>query len=54
MVASVPDEVKRTRSAEGTNRSTQRAHSISSRWLAPRCVPCERASVTAWITSGRP
>ena len=36
-VASVPEEVKRTRSADGTRRWMARAQAISRGWLAPNC-----------------
>ena len=34
-VASVPDEVNRTRSADGTSLMTHSAQAISRSWLAP-------------------
>ena len=46
-VASVPEEVKRTRSADGTRRWMARAHCTSRGWLAPKCVPASSASLTA-------
>ena len=53
-VASVPDEVKRTRSADGTRRWTASAQAISSAWLAPNWVPRDSAAVTAAVTTGLP
>ncbi len=53
-VASVPDEVKRTRSADGIRRMTAFAQATSSGWLAPNCVPSVRAAFTALTTSARP
>ena len=51
-VASVPDEVNRTRSAAGTSRMMARDQAISAAWLAPNCVPRCTAAVTAAVTSG--
>jgi hypothetical protein len=51
IVASVPDDVKRTRSADGTSRWMARAHSTSRLWLAPKCVPASNASLTACLTA---
>src|SRR5438874_895551 len=51
--ASVPDEVKRTRSAEGISRITASAQRISSSWLAPKWVPRSSWACTAAMTSGR-
>ena len=43
-VASVPEEVKRSRSADGTRRWMARAQAISRGWLAPNWVPSPAAS----------
>ena len=51
-VASVPEEVKRTFSAEGTIDWIFCAQRNSPVWLAPKCVPQASASATAAITSG--
>ena len=52
-VASVPEEVKRTRSAHGTISRTICAQRTSRSWLAPGCVPSGSASWIAASTSGR-
>ena len=49
-VASVPEEVKRTRSADGTIWVTSSAQRTSSSWQAPKCVPRSSAACTARIT----
>ena len=47
-----PDEVKRSRSADGTRRFTALAQPISRGWLAPNCEPSCIASVIAASTVG--
>ena len=54
MVASVPDEVNRTRSADGTICCTACAQRISAGWLAPNCVPRAIAAAAAAATAGCP
>ena len=51
-VASVPEEVKRMRSQDGSMRRICAAHSTSRGWLAPNCVPSPAASAIAAVTSG--
>ena len=51
-VASVPEEVKRTFSAEGMSCTTRRAQSASNAWLPPRWVPLPTCSATAAVTAG--
>jgi hypothetical protein len=51
-VASVPDAVKRTRSADGTRWEIASAQRTSRGWLAPKCVPWPSASATAAPTAG--
>ena len=51
-VASVPEEVKRTRSAEGTSFRTHSAQAISVSWLAPKWVPRSICWLTASTTLG--
>ena len=51
IVASVPLPVNRTFSAEGINCLISSAHSISSSWQAPGCVPLAICSCTAFTTS---
>ena len=51
-VASVPDDVKRTRSADGTSLWIAAAQAISAGWFAPKCVPRASASCTAFVTAG--
>ena len=46
-VASVPEAVKRIRSADGTRRWMARAQASSRGWLAPKCVPACSAALTA-------
>ena len=50
--ASVPLEVKRTRSAEGTSRITSSAQSHSSSWFAPGWKNLPAWARTADTTSG--
>ena len=52
MVASVPEEVMRTISADGTRSTTSRASSTSASVGAPKLVPRSAARVTAATTSG--
>jgi hypothetical protein len=52
--ASVPLEVNRTRSAEGTRRITASAQSLSSSWQAPGWNDLAAWSRTAATTSGWP
>ena len=52
IVASVPEDVNRTFSAEGIRRRTSRAQSCSSSWLTPRCVPLAACCATAETMSG--
>ena len=51
-VASVPDEVNRTRSADGMSRLIASAQRTSSAWLAPKWVPFASARCTAAVTLG--
>ena len=51
-VASVPDMVKRTSSAQGTSLFTSSAHRTSSSWQAPTWVPRAICSCTARTTAG--
>jgi hypothetical protein len=50
--ASVPDEVIRTISADGTRSTTAAASSTSASVGAPKLVPAVAAAVTAETTSG--
>ena len=50
--ASVPDEVIRTISADGTRSTTSAARSTSASVGAPKLVPAAAAAVTASTTSG--
>jgi hypothetical protein len=52
IAASVPDEVMRTISAEGTRATTSLASSTSPGVDAPKLVPSLAASRTAAMTSG--
>jgi hypothetical protein len=52
-VASVPEEVKRSRSADGTRRLTALAQPISRGWLAPNWLPSCIASPIAFASHGR-
>ncbi len=49
-VASVPEEVKRTRSAEGMSRRTTSPQRTSPTWLEPKCVPRSSVSCIAVAT----
>ena len=51
-VASVPLDVKRTRSALGTSATMRSAQSASSSLLAPRCMPSPACRRTASTTAG--
>ena len=51
-VASVPEEVNRTRSADGTSAFTSCAQRTSPSWLDPKWVPRARASAMARSISG--
>ena len=51
-VASVPDEVKRTLSADGTSLRTSSAQRTSRGWFAPKCVPWSSAAWLAATTLG--
>ncbi len=51
-VASVPDMVKRTISADGTSLQISSAQRISSSWQAPRWVPRGVCSWMALTTAG--
>ena len=50
--ASVPDEVIRTISADGTRSTTRAASSTSASVGAPKLVPAAAAALTADTTSG--
>ena len=50
--ASVPEEVMRTISAEGTRSTTSAASSTSASVGAPKLVPAAAAALTASTTSG--
>jgi hypothetical protein len=52
MLASVPEEVIRTISTEGTRRAISSASSTSASVGAPNVVPCSAAATTAASTSG--
>jgi hypothetical protein len=53
MVASVPEDTKRTFSREGTSRTTRSASSSSASQGAPYEVPRWAASCTALTTGGK-
>ena len=52
MVASVPEDTKRTFSIEGTSRQTRSASSTSAAQGAPKLVPRAAACCTASTTAG--
>ena len=52
MLASVPEEVIRTISADGTRATISSARSLSASVGAPKLVPSAAAAVTAATTSG--
>ena len=53
MVASVPEQTRRTFSTEGTQSRTASANSVSASVQAPKLVPEAAALTTASITGGR-